>query len=563
MFPPKSFGMVYLTYKMKKGRKYLYLEKKARIDGKVKRVFQVYLGPEDKIVDRRIMLNIDKLQTRTYDVGSAVLYQLAEELGLRDIINKHTDKKRDQGLSVGEFLVIAIINRCLKPCSKNTLREWLEGDYLGILYKDAIDQITSQAYWNHFQYFSTDLLQQIQREITATVLDLFDVELDCILYDPTNFITHGGHHDDDHLAQFGNSKEKRYDKRIVNLSLLCSKSDTIPLWHQTYAGNIHDANHFTSAIKSIIDFMDFLNYELKDLTLIFDKGNHSEEIIRYIRESNLNIITSVRKSSHKQKVQEPTSNFDFITLRNGKKVGYMTYNIKFHGSNGNLFIIYDRQVRKRSLAIFARDLRHRRQAINEFLQYRLNDHKWREKENVEKKLKDLCKGNPFRKIFQHEVKGEYAKLEVNISENVEAKASYCRQLGRSAIFSTQKTWSAKTTIQHYRDKYSIEDSFKQMKNHSSIALKPMYHHANLSIHVHVFSCVLAYLLTTLVKKRLQENGVEMTTKALQKNLHKLQLTEVGQGQLKQPLLQLNAVSGEVKKLARIFDLHTKIENLGE
>jgi len=563
LFPPKTFEMVYLTHKWKKGHKYLYLEKKARIEGKVKRVFQIYLGPEDKIEEHHIMLNIDKLQTRTYDMGSAVLYDMAEELGLRDVINRHTDKKRNQGFSVGEYLVIAIINRCLRPCSKNTLREWLEGDYLGILYKDAINQISSQAYWNHFQYFSTDLLQQIQREITATVLDLFDVELDCILYDPTNFITHGGHHDDDHLAQFGNSKEKRYDKRIVNLSLLCSKTDAIPLWHQTYAGNIHDANHFTSAIKSITDFMEFLNYDLKDLTLIFDKGNHSEEIIRYIRESNLNIITSIRKSSHKQKVQEPTSKFNFITLRNGKKVGYMTYQTKFHGSNGNLLIIYDRQVRKRSLAIFARKLRRRRQAINKFLQERLNDHKWREKKNVDKKLRGLCKGYPFRKIFQYEVSGEYAELEVSISESVEAKAIYCRQLGRSAMFSTQKTWSAKTVIQHYRDKYSIEDSFKQMKNHSSIALKPMYHHANLSIHVHVFTCVMAYLLTTLVKKKLQDNGVEMTTRALQKNLDKLQLTEVGKGQLKQPLLQLNAVSEEVKKLARVFDLDTKIENLGE
>lgn len=537
------------------------MEKKARIDGKVKRVFQIYLGPEDKIEERHIMLNIDKLQSRTFELGSAVIFQVAEELGLRDIINKYTDKKRNQGLTVGDYLLVAIINRCLKPCSKNTLQEWLERDYLGILYKDAIDQFTTQAYWNHFQYFSPDLLQKMQKEITASVLKLFDVGLDCILYDPTNFFTHSGHRDDTHLAQFGNSKEKRYDKRIVNLSLLCSQIDAIPLWHQTYAGNIHDANHFTEAIKRIIDFMHFLNFNLRDLTLIFDKGNHSKEIIEYVRKENLGIITSVRKSSHKQKVLEPTHNFQFVSLRNDKKVGYMDYEIQFHGSDGTLYIIYDRQVRKRSLAIFARDLRRRRQTINAFLENRLNDHKWREKENVEKKLRQLCKGNPFKKIFQFEVNGEFASLEVSIREDVEAKANYCRQLGRSAIFSTRKSWSAKTTIQNYRDKYSIEDGFKQMKSPSSIALRPMYHHANLSIHVHVFTCVMSYLLNTLVKRRLQDSGVELTTKDLQRNLKKLQLTEVGHGQLKQPLLQLDIVAGDTKRIAKVFDLTAKIEAL--
>lgn len=555
--------MVYLTHKMKKGRKYLYLEKKARIDGKVKRVFQIYLGPEDKIEERGTLLNSDKLKIKTYSLGSAILWNVAEEIGLRQVINEHTLKKRHQGLTVGDYITVAIINRVIEPCSKNSLSEWLENDYLSILYQDAIDQFNSQSYWNHFQYFDPELLQTIQRDLTRSVLDQFDIELDCVLYDPTNFYTHQTFHDDDQLAQFGNSKEKRYDKRVVNLSLLSSKSTGIPLWHQTYAGNIHDANHFKSAISKITEFMQFMEYELTELTLVFDKGNHSKEVMTYIHDSSLGIITSVRKSSHKSKMQEPTHKFKFIELSNGKNVAYLRYDHKFHGIDGVLYVLYDRQVKKRSLAIFARDLKQKREILNEFVTSRLNQHKWRDKSNVEEKLVNLCGNKLFKNIFQFEVTGDYAELKVNIAEDVDAKARHCRQLGRSAVFTTRRTWKPKTTIQVYRDKYRIEDSFRHIKDPTSISIRPMYHHSILSTHVHVFTCVIAHLLDSLVRHILRLEDVIVSSKKLKNQLNKLQLTEVGAGQLKQPLMQLNTISGDTRKITKIFDLDNIIEAIKE
>lgn len=555
--------MVYLTHKWKKGRKYLYLEKKARIEGKVKRIYQIYLGPEDKIEERQILLNIEKLDIETYSAGSAILWQVAQELQLGQIINQATGKKRNQGLTVGDYILVAIVNRCISPCSKNSIGKWISKDYLGILFQDATEKFKSQTYWNHFQYFTPELLEQIQREITNLVLRKFDVSLDCILYDPTNFVTHSGYHDEDHLAQFGNSKEKRRDKRIVNISLLCSKTEGIPLWHQTYRGNIHDSSHFNSAIKKITDFMTFLEYEIEELTLVFDKGNHSKEAISYLHDTSLHFITSIRKSSHKTKVQAPTIEFQFVSLKDTNRVGYMAYNSKFHGTPGILYVMYDRSVRKRSLAIFARDLRDRRQEIWKFIDERVNQHKWRDRKNVENKLKELCKGIPFRNIFQYEVTGEYGELEVNITENVEAKSKHCRQLGRSVIFTTREDWSPQTTIQYYRDKYIIEDSFKQMKDPTSIAIRPMYHHSKLSIHIHVFTCVMAYLLNTVTKLKLEDAGIGLTTKELRSCLKELKLTKVGGGQLKQPLLKLNTLRGESKKVAKKFNLDQLVKDLKE
>ena len=43
--------MVYISRRKKKGKYYLYLEESARIDGKPRRVWQKYLGPEEKLKD--------------------------------------------------------------------------------------------------------------------------------------------------------------------------------------------------------------------------------------------------------------------------------------------------------------------------------------------------------------------------------------------------------------------------------------------------------------------------------------------------------------------------------
>lgn len=553
--------MVYLTHKWKKNRKYLYLEEKARIDGKVKRVFQIYLGPEDKIRERRILMNIDKLKTRTIDFGSAVLWQIAEQIQLREILNDMTVKKRDQGLSVGDYLAISIINRCLSPCSKSQLTTWLKNDYLGFIYGQDLDQINSRGYWHHFQYFSDEIIEKIQSKLLQSVLSQFNIKLNCVLYDPTNFFTHQSFHGEDQLAKFGNSKEKRYDKRIVNISLVSSKVDAIPLWHQTYEGNTQDAKHFKSTIGKIMDFFKFLNYNLQELTLVFDRGNHSKEAFTAIKEAGLGIIVSVRKSSHKDKLQTPTRQFQFIELNNGKRVGYRSQPFTFHGVNGKLYMTYDRRFKKRSLVIFARKLIQKRLLLQEFIQTRLNQHKWKEKENVEKKLATLIGGNPFRDIFDFSVEGEYDDLNVTLNERWQAKARYCRQMGKSVIFTNRDTWSAKSVIQVYRDKYGIEDSFRQMKDPKHIALRPMYHYANLSIRVHVFSCILANLLFTLARKILKDQGTQISIKQLQQSLQELKVTEVGRGQLPQPIFQLNDVNGINKEISKIFDLKTIMKGI--
>ena len=129
--------MVYITRRKKKGKYYLYLEESARINGKPRRVWQKYLGPEERLKDLTLSglftKNASQIKIETFDFGiSSALWQIAEDIGLTTIIDNHSNKKREQGLTVGEYITIAAINRCCEPCSKSKLGNWFKKDFLWI-----------------------------------------------------------------------------------------------------------------------------------------------------------------------------------------------------------------------------------------------------------------------------------------------------------------------------------------------------------------------------------------------------------------------------------------------
>ncbi len=93
--------MVHLAKKKKKGKTYLYLEERGWINGKSKRLWQIYLGPEHKFKEKSQIISIPEVETETIEFGLvAALYILAKKINLVNVINKFTEK-RNQGLSVG------------------------------------------------------------------------------------------------------------------------------------------------------------------------------------------------------------------------------------------------------------------------------------------------------------------------------------------------------------------------------------------------------------------------------------------------------------------------------
>ena len=97
-----------------------------RINGKPRHVNQIYLGPVQDVI-QQLKENkgaVSPLYSQSLDFGAAVaLYDLAERLNLVALINRLAGK-RQQGVSVGHYLLLAALNRALAPTSKSKLADW-------------------------------------------------------------------------------------------------------------------------------------------------------------------------------------------------------------------------------------------------------------------------------------------------------------------------------------------------------------------------------------------------------------------------------------------------------
>ncbi len=142
------------------------------------------------------------------DFGAvAALYDLARQLQLTEHIDRHVPKA-GTGPSVGTYLLLAAINRCVAPCSKVRIARWFEGTALRRLTDVRPQQLTSHRFWDHMTRVSAQAIESIERDLTDHLVRHFDIDVRLVLFDATNFFTFiDTFNDRCDLARRGKSKE--------------------------------------------------------------------------------------------------------------------------------------------------------------------------------------------------------------------------------------------------------------------------------------------------------------------------------------------------------------------
>jgi transposase len=84
----------------------------------------------------------------------------------------------------------------------------------------------------------------------------------------------------------------------VGLALLVSADGDVPLFHHCYAGNKHDSTIFGTLIEQLGSHCRTLAGGLKDLTLVFDKGNNSKENLTEVKDTELHFVGSLVPTQH-------------------------------------------------------------------------------------------------------------------------------------------------------------------------------------------------------------------------------------------------------------------------
>jgi len=506
--------MATLQAKTVNGRKYWQIVQSRRVNGKPRPVVLAHLGPVEGILAK-----LGKgagpedvpRAVKSYSHGLVcALLELAARLGVVESLNARAKAARPyfaakplrNKVTVGATLLLAALGRVCHPASKRAWRDWAEGTSLPYLLRSDLSGLDSQHFWDMMDSFPADEVAGTELEIVRRAGELFGMGADALLYDTTNFYTYiASDNAKAPLARRGKNKQKRGDLRQVGLAMAVTRGDFMPVFHEAYQGNMNDASVFKSVVGKLRDRMVALGLAPDAHTLVFDRGCNSKKNLGLVSGAGLFYVGALSPCHHKGLMADSAGNFEAVSL-DGERMEVFRDKREVWGEERTVLVFVSASLKagqSAGLLTSAAKARARLDAEGK----RLRNPKRKRFPEAELRARAakmaVVKGAPG--LVGWELKrgpdGEF-RLKHRLDEGVLAKLEESH--GFRIVMTNRHAWSTQEIIKCYYGQAVVENAFKNIKNPYHLAVTPEFHWTDQKIKVHFFTCVLGYLLASIVWK---------------------------------------------------------------
>ncbi|MHB1937972.1 MAG: IS1634 family transposase [Acidobacteriaceae bacterium] len=411
-----------------------------------------------------------------------VFRRLFEDLGVGPFLREAN--RTDMPLDRAVFAMVAA--RLIDPLSKlRTFAEWLPS-----VYAPDLEDLRL-----HHLYRALDLLAQSKDALEQTLWQktrgLFNPAVDLVLVDTTNTYVEGDTRGD--LAQYGKSKERRYDRRLLSIGVLVTGAG-IPIGHEVFPGNLHDARAFTRLVSSLGG-----RFSISRVILCADRGMVSEQILKGLREAGLPYVVGCRMTRAAERA---------ISDRAGvwRELEGLPVRIKPLRVEGEWYVVC---------------------------------HNWEEAEREKARRQEII--TRLRAVLKHNPSGSallrntsfrpYVRVRGKlVAIDAEALKKKARTDGKYVLRSSAEL-SPEQIFRAYRQLYQVERVFRAVKG--PLELRPIRHFTDRRIRGHVMVCFLAYALEMALRQAMgqQHGGLlsEHDYRAVMTDLGKLSVATLIQG----------------------------------
>ena len=517
--------MASLTAKVVHGHRYWQIITSQRIDGKPRQIVLAHLGTADSLLARLQQKPGEPIKARIQQFGFlAAAWNLAQRLQLVSLIDRHVPK-RQQGASVGQYLLLAALNRLTSPRSKAQMAHWYQQTALRRWLPLSRQQLRSQRFWDAMNAVDEQAIRKIETALSQKLVEEFEIDVRCLCFDCTNFDTFIDSRTTSELAQRGHAKSKRTDLRVVGLALLVSTDFHIPLFSRVYPGNQPDSVTFRSVTEELIERYRLLAKNLEHVTLVFDKGNNSEENLEALLPSRYHVVGSLVPTQHQDLLEVPLDRFQSFEDTRLEGVTAFRTSQKVFGREWTMVVTRSQELLDGQLRGIAQVLRKRRRALSE-LQWKLKRSqepgakgKGYTLKSLQAHAQNLSSGQYIQKILRVEIQQRRGKLQFNYHTDAHAlERLTATTLGRRILFTDNHEWTTEEIILAYRSQYHVEAAFRTMKNPHFVGWEPMYHWTDQKIRVHALYCVIALTLAGLLQREAHRAGLQLSLEALGREL---------------------------------------------
>jgi transposase len=516
--------MASIVGKKQNGKTYYYLVESARVNGKPRIVSQEYLGSADELAQRLSQTGPGEPdRTRHLGFGDvAAVWGVLNHLGVIEIVNEVVGGRRsDAAASVGTYIALATLNRVVAPTSKLGFSEWWDTTAGDRLVKMPTGSLDHRRFWDAMDGISSEHLIEIERRITARMIETFEVDVTGLALDMTNFATFiDSANDRAPIAQRGKAKQKRGDLRLVGLGLVVSDDGGIPLVSHAYAGNRHDASQFPDVVAELVKRFEVFGQSEQGLTVVFDAGQCSEDNLKLVAGGPLHFIASLPPSDHLDLVAVPKSRYKVVDPQ--RFVGlsaFETTKVVF-GHKRRIVVTFSENFFIKQSAGFEQTLAKAGRQLGAVAARLARGGGRKSKEKVEAEIAAILGPRWLNRVISSELSGQKpSELRLTwLTDNAAKEALATELFGKRVIFTDRVEWSIADVVAGYRSQSDAEGDFRQMKDRRVVSFSPMFHWTDQKIRVHVLYCVLALTVARLMCRETERAKIPMSVRALLSSL---------------------------------------------
>ncbi|MFV7236593.1 IS1634 family transposase [Flavobacterium sp. ZB4R12] len=419
-----------------------------------------------------------------------------------------------------QLALTQIISRAVYPASENRTSKWIkENSAICELTAYPIKKITKdklyQSALNLYQ-----VKDEMEKYLSQKTNELFDIEDKFYLYDLTNTYFEGQKKNSD-LAQYGRSKEKRTDAKLVVLAAVVNLEGFLK-YSNIYQGNMADC-------KTLSDMIDSLREATSETTkkalIIMDAGIATDENLKLVTEKGYDYLCVSRTKPKKYTLKN-----EIPTIVYDKKNQKIELNeIEDKEQNQCVF-----KVKSDMKAMKERSMNRKFKTLYEDTLTKLANglakkSGIKKQEIINQKIGRLQQKYPsIAKHYQIDLLADQKTGKV-ISMKWEVKESQVNQEKEQGVYfikTSLKERDEQTVWRIYNCIREIESTFRTLK--TDLDLRPIYHQNDESTMAHLNLGLLAYWIVNTIRYQLKAKKINHDWQEIIRiaNTQKLVTTEI-------------------------------------
>lgn len=488
-----------------------------RVDGKVKVKWQKYLGTPASILTKLQAAEAqDKpIRLRTESFGAFfVAHVLEKRLRTIDIIDRIVPRQeRETGPTIGEYFFYAWANRMIAPKSKRALPNWYRKIATQHIRPTEIGELTSERYWEKWDRVKEDHLEQIGRCFFEQVWNGRQDDLECVLFDTTNYFTYMASDTDSDLCQRGKNKASKHHLRQVGAGLVVDRGSKLPLYYSVYEGNRHDSNYFNGVIDEMFGILMGFSNGKKRLTVVFDKGMNSDDNIGFIDDNTLiHFVTTYSTYFAQDLAKTDTKLFSPVDTPKNRKLAedgqhhdrLLAYRSRMNlwGQERTVVVTFNPRTYRKQHCALSRKLDEVRQHLLEYRRkYQAKEPHWKKPSTINNRYVQLCE--------RFHISPAYYNLQfdndmMTFRKNAVELSKKYALMGKNIIVTDNHNWTTDEIVSVSLDRYKVEENFRASKSPYLIAANPIRHWTDSKIRCHLLTCVIAITCLRLLEIELND-----------------------------------------------------------